>query len=318
MKALVFDGTLKLVGDYPKPRPARDEALIRVMLAGICNTDIEIVKGYMGFKGVPGHEFVGVVEECDDAMYVGRRVVGEINVPCGDCPTCAAGLGNHCPDRTVLGIDGRDGAFAEYLLLPVSNLKIVPESIADEEAVFVEPLAAACQVLEQTTVRSGDSVCVLGSGKLGLLVVQVLEPLAASTTLVGRSGDNLDLVGSADLERVPLDDLERAARFDLVVDCTGSPRGFPLAMKLVKPRGTIVLKTTAAEGHPLNLAPVVINEITVIGSRCGPFDDALRLLRSRSMNVTPLISARFPLDRGVEAFEAARKQGALKVLLEIP
>ena len=317
MKALIYDGSLKLVPDYPQPVPGSGEALVRVRVAGICNTDVEITRGYMGFKGVLGHEFVGVIESCRETKWLGKRVVGEINLPCGKCPTCKRGLASHCPTRTVLGILGKDGAFAEYLTLPVANLHAVPDSVSDDEAVFVEPLAAACRIPEQVLIDPKDRACVLGDGKIGLLVAQVLEPLAAETTLVGHSPRKMSLLKSTSLKRVTVNELKPANQFDLVVDCTGSPTGIVTAMTLVRPRGTIVLKTTAAAGDPLNLAPVVIHEVTVIGSRCGPFDDALRLLTHRSVAVKPLISARFPLDRAVEAFESATSRGTLKVLLEM-
>ncbi|HUW56523.1 MAG TPA: alcohol dehydrogenase catalytic domain-containing protein, partial [Planctomycetota bacterium] len=206
MKALVFDGQLKLVEDYPDPEPAPGEALVRVTVAGICNTDVEITRGYMDFRGIPGHEFVGVVAEAKDDRWLGKRVVGEINLPCGDCPTCAAGLPNHCPDRRVLGISGHPGAFAGFLTLPTANLHGVPEGIADDEAVFVEPLAAACQITRQIDVVPDARVCILGDGKLGLLVVQVLAPLAARTTLVGKSVDKMNRLDLPDLERVLADD----------------------------------------------------------------------------------------------------------------
>jgi threonine dehydrogenase-like Zn-dependent dehydrogenase len=316
MKALVFDGGLKLARKHPRPAPAPGEALLRTRLAGICNTDIEITRGYMDYRGVLGHEFVGTVEEAEDSSLVGKRVVGEINLSCGTCAMCARGLGNHCPDRTVLGIDGRPGAFAEFLTLPERNLHVVPDEVGDDEAVFTEPLAAACEIARQVEIPRDATVCVLGDGKLGLLVVQVLEPLAGETTLVGTSLDKIHRVGSAELQRHLLEEFDAAPRFDLVVDCTGSPDGLPLALRCVRPRGTVVLKTTAAAAKPVNLAPLVVGEVTLVGSRCGPFDEALRLLASRQVEVRPLISARFGIDRGPEAFEAARDRDALKVLID--
>ena len=307
MKALVFDGALKLIEDYPDPKAGPGEALVRVKLAGICNTDIEITRGYMDFHGILGHEFVGVVEEAEDARLVGKRVVGEINLPCGSCPTCRKGLGNHCPNRRVLGIQGHPGAFAEFLTLPTAYLHVVPERISDDEAVFVEPLAAACQITRQIQIEPETRVCVLGDGKLGLLVVQVLAP---------KSIEKMSRVGLPGLERVLVDDLGQTPQFDVVVDCTGSPEGLTTAMKVVRPRGTIVLKTTAAAGEPVNLAPLVVNEVTVVGSRCGPFDEALRLLQERKVAVTPLVSARFGIDRALEAFDAARRPDTLKVLID--
>lgn len=317
MKALIFEDTLKLVDDCPDPQPGPGDALIRVHVAGICNTDLEITRGYMNHRGVLGHEFVGVVERANDETLVGKRVVGEINLPCGVCEMCRAGLGNHCPNRTVLGIDGHPGAFAEYLTLPERNLHVVPEGVSDDEAVFVEPLAAACEIPTQIDVAPGASVCVLGDGKLGLLVAQVMEPLAGELTLVGTSLDKIHRVGSSRVRRYLVEEFERGSRFDVVVDCTGSPHGFTTAMNVVRPRGTIVLKTTAAEAEPVNLAPVVVNEITIVGSRCGPFDEALRRLEAREVEVTPLISARFPLDRALDAFDAAGDGANIKVLIDV-
>ncbi|HUV38674.1 MAG TPA: alcohol dehydrogenase catalytic domain-containing protein [Planctomycetota bacterium] len=316
MNAVVFDGTLKLVKDHPEPQPGPGEALIRTRVAGICNTDLEITRGYMAYRGVLGHEFVGTVERAPDDALVGRRVVGEINLPCGSCDVCRRGLGNHCPNRKVLGIDGHPGALAEFLTLPVVNLHVVPDDVSDDEAVFTEPLAAACEILRQVDVPLGTKVCVLGDGKLGLLVLQVLEPVAGDITLVGTSLDKIHRVGSSAVHRVLADELEVSPRFDLVVDCTGSPAGFTRAMRLVRPRGTVVLKTTAAEATTVNLAPIVVNEITVVGSRCGPFDEALRLLEAHGVDTKPLIAARFDIDRALDAFDAAREPATLKVLVD--
>lgn len=316
MKALLFDKMLELVKDHPNPEPAEGEALIRVRLAGICNTDIEITRGYMGYRGVLGHEFVGVVERAADEALLGKRVVGEINLPCGRCCECRRGLGNHCGDRRVLGIQGHPGAFAEFLTLPERNLHVVGEAVSDDEAVFVEPLASACEITRQVDIDEGQSLCVLGDGKLGLLVVQVLERHAGRTTLVGTSLDKIHRVGSSKVTRLLCDEFEPTPRFDVVVDCTGSADGFTTAMKVVRPRGTIVLKTTVSAAKPVDLAPLVVNEVTVVGSRCGPFDEALRLLEAGAVDVKPLISARFPIDRAREAFEAAASPGVLKVLID--
>jgi len=316
MKAVVFDGTLKLVRDYPEPQAGPGDALIRTRVAGICNTDLEIIRGYMNHRGVLGHEFVGVVESAGDDALVGRRVVGEINLPCGSCDTCRDGLGSHCPNRTVLGIDGHPGAFAEFLTLPAANLHVVPDDVTDDEAVFVEPLAAACEITTQIDVAPDASVCVLGDGKLGLLVTQVMDPLAGELTLVGRSLDKIHRVGPVRVQRCLVEEFDRAPRFDVVIDCTGSPEGFTTAMRVVRPRGTIVLKTTAAAAAPVNLAPIVVNEITVVGSRCGPFDEALRLLEAHRVDVTPLISARFDIEDALDAFDAAVEPGTLKVLID--
>ena len=315
MKALVFDKSLQFVPNYPDPSPRLNEALIRVTRAGVCNTDLEIVKGYMGFTGVLGHEFVGVVESAPKKELVGRRVVGEINCACGACEMCRRGLGRHCPTRTVLGILSRDGAFAERLTLPVENLHVVPDELADDEAVFTEPVAAAFEIIEQLPYLGPTySVVVLGDGKLGLLVAQVLVTTGCRLVAVGKHPEKLGILQARKIATRLLiecgDD-----QFDIVVDCTGSPSGFELASKLVRPRGTIVLKSTVAGAAPLNLAPLVINEITVIGSRCGPFPPALQALRARKVDVRPLISAAYPIEEGVAAMHCAAQKGALKVLL---
>lgn len=314
MKALVFDGTLRFADDYPQPKPSPDEALVRVLLAGICNTDLEIIKGYMGFRGVLGHEFVGIVVEAPDAGIVGKRVVGEINAWCGDCPTCRAGRPTHCPHRTTLGIFGRDGAFAEYLTLPQRNLHLVPDNLSNEAAVFVEPLAAALEILEQVHIRPTDRVAVLGDGKLGLLVAQVLSLTGCALTVVGHHATKLAILARKGIPTTtqPPDD-----RFDVVVECTGQAAGFDLARRLVRPRGTLVLKSTFAGTQETTLAPLVVDEITLLGSRCGPFAPALRLLAAGLIDPAPLISATYPLEEGLVAMERARQRGTLKVLLRV-
>ncbi|MBI2864408.1 MAG: alcohol dehydrogenase catalytic domain-containing protein [Chloroflexi bacterium] len=314
MRAMVFDGALRLAADYPRPSPGHNEASIRVGLAGICNTDLEIVKGYMGFKGVLGHEFVGVVEECRDPDLVGQRVVGEINVGCGACPYCSRGLSRHCPDRSVLGILGRDGALAEYVTLPIENLHPVPKSLPDEEAVFAEPLAAALEIREQVNISPSDSVLVLGDGKLGLLVAQVLAPLSRKLRVVGKHRSSLAILSQRGIETCLAGD-SPPERADIVVDCTGSPSGLEAAMRLTKPKGTIVLKSTVATGASLNLAPLVVDEITVVGSRCGPFRPALDALDKKTVGVRPLIAGIYPISDGLRAFEHAAQHGTLKVLI---
>lgn len=316
MKALVFDGELKLVTTHPDPERRPGEALIRMGVAGICNTDLEITRGYMDYTGVLGHEFVGTVEQSEDDTLVGKRVAGEINLPCGACETCRRGLGNHCPTREVLGMVGGRGAFAEFLTLPEANLHVVPDDVTDDEAVFTEPLAAACEILRQVDVELGAKVCVLGDGKLGLLVVQVLESFAGEITLVGKSLDKIHRVGSSAVQRVLAEEFEISPRFDVVVDCTGSPSGFTTAMQLVRPRGTLVLKTTAVDAEPVNLAPIVVNEVTIVGSRCGPFDQALRILEEHQVDTTPLVSARFDIAQALDAFRTAAKPTTLKVLID--
>jgi threonine dehydrogenase-like Zn-dependent dehydrogenase len=314
VEALVYDGELSYTDDYPRPARVSGEAIIRMTLAGICSTDLEITRGYMSFRGVLGHEFVGVVEEADCAALLGKRVVGGINCPCNECDYCKRGISNHCPHRTVLGILGRDGAFAEYLSLPEGNLQIVPESVSDAEAVFTEPLAAALEIMEQVEVHESTSVAVLGDGRLGLLVAQVLALTGASVTCIGNHEEKLSLLEGTSVRTV----LARAGcpdRFDMVVDCTGSASGFDDALRLLRPRGTLVLKSTVAAKASLNLAPLVINEITVVGSRCGPVDKALDLLEQHRIDVAKLITDRYPLSGGLAAFNAASTRSALKVLL---
>jgi alcohol dehydrogenase len=316
MRALVYDGQLRLVEDYHQPVPPPGEALVRVKLAGICNTDLEIVRGYMGFQGVLGHEFVGVVEECAEESLVGQRVVGEINCYCGECPTCRTGAPTHCPNRTTLGIGGRDGAFADYLSLPVANLHTVPEAVSDEAAVFVEPLAAALEILEQIQVKPTDRVVVLGDGKLGLLVAQVLGLTGCDLVVGGRHEEKLTILQRQGIDARLADGLPMG-KADVVVDCTGHASGFAAARGLVKPRGTLVLKSTFHGDVEVNLSMLVVDEITLVGSRCGPFTPALRLLERGLVDVKPLISATYLLDDGVAAFEQAREKGTLKVLLDL-
>ncbi len=314
MKALVYDGELKLVEDRPRPVPPPGEALVRVRLAGICHTDLEIVRGYMGFRGILGHEFVGVVEECEDRRLVGRRVVGEINCYCGQCPTCLGGAPAHCPDRTTLGIWGRDGAMAEYLILPVVNLHPVPDSLSDEVAVFVEPLAAALEILEQVHVRPTERVIVLGDGKLGLLAAQALRLVGCDLTTVGRHEARLDILRQQGID-ARLAEERQGIKADVVVDCTGQPDGFEAARRMLKPRGRFVLKSTFHGSVEVNLSSLVVDEVTLVGSRCGPFAPALRLLERQLIAVEPLISAVYPLEKGLEAFRQAQTREVLKVLL---
>jgi alcohol dehydrogenase len=284
-------------------------------MAGICNTDIEIVRGYMGFSGILGHEFVGVVEQADDAPeLVGQRVVGEINAYCGACPTCYRGDPSHCPNRTTLGIDRRDGSMADYFSLPAKLLYPVPSSIPDEWAVFTEPLAAACEILEQVHIRPTDRVVVLGDGKLGLLIAQVLQLTGCNLIAVGRHERKLSLLEKRGVAtRLAHESIEPGA--DVVVEATGSAAGFSTARALVRPRGTLVLKSTFHGDVELNLSMVVVDEITLVGSRCGPFPTALRLFEQRLVEVEPLVQAKFPLDQGLAAFKRAVEPGVLKVLL---
>ena len=314
MRALVYDGELKLRADYPQPVRPPGEALVRVSLAGICNTDLEIMRGYMGFKGILGHEFVGVVEHCDDPCLVGQRVVGEINCSCGTCPTCLAGRPTHCPQRTTLGIWARDGAMAEYCVLPARNLHLVPDSVSDEQAVFTEPLAAALQIVEQVHLRPTEHVVVLGDGKLGLLVAQVMRLTACDLLAVGRHTEKLAILERQGIPtRLANTGLEIQA--DVVVDCTGNPDGFASARAMVRPQGTLVLKSTFQGQKEVDLTSLVVDEIKLVGSRCGPFGPALRLLDQRLVDVESLITAAYPLEKGAAAFEQARTKGCIKVVL---
>jgi len=304
------------------PIPARPgECLVRVTCAGICGTDLELVKGYADFAGIPGHEFVGVVEDvtrAEDRHWVGERVVGEINIGCGHCAFCRDGIKEHCETREVLGIRGRDGAFAEYLTLPSVNLHPVPDEIADDEAVFVEPVAAACRILEQVALSPNTRVAVLGDGRMGLLTAQVLATTGAPVVLFGKHADRLELARGMGIDgrMTPVAALGPADRFDVVVDLTGHADGLERALECVKPRGTVVLKTTVHDAAPLNTWPAVVNEITVVGSRCGPFRPALELLAARAVQVAPLITRKTTLDDFDQAFRDAMT--GLKVLFTLP
>jgi threonine dehydrogenase-like Zn-dependent dehydrogenase len=310
----VFDGQLRLTNDYEEPQPPAGEVTIRTILAGICNTDLEIVAGYAGFTGVLGHEFVGIVESAADPDSVGQRVVGEINVGCGRCATCQAGWPTHCPTRTALGIRGRNGALAERFCLPASNLHIVPENVPDEAAVFAEPLAAACQVVEQVHIQPTTRVSVLGDGKLGQLIAQVLALTGCNLTVVGRHEAKLSILSDLGIPvQIGHQDLEGS--MDLVVECTGRTEGFYTARQLVRPRGTLVLKSTYHSTVDTDLSSLVVDEIQVVGSRCGPFGPALRLLDRNLVKVQPLIEAEYPLDEGLAAFEHAERRGARKILV---
>lgn len=304
------------------PSPSRaDEAVVRVTLAGVCNTDLEIARGYAGFRGTLGHEFVGVVESAPGAPELtGRRVVGEINAGCGACELCLAGDARHCPARTVLGIVGRDGAFAELLQLPAVNLLPVPDEVPDERAVFTEPLAAACGITERVNVAPDSRVAVIGDGKLGLLCAQALKILTgASVTLVGRHPSKLDIARRRGVETVKSDELPSSytRAFDVTVEASGSPTGFETALRLLRPRGTLVLKSTFHGTTELDAAPVVVDEISIVGSRCGRFAPALELLARDAVETDALVHEEFPLSEGVRAMERAAAPGVLKVLLRM-
>ncbi|MEL6347002.1 MAG: alcohol dehydrogenase catalytic domain-containing protein [Myxococcota bacterium] len=312
MRALVLEQSgPRFTQDFPAPSKA-GEATIRLSVGGICATDLELTKGYMGFTGVLGHEWVGVVEDAPDPGWVGARVVGEINCPCGVCETCRSGRGNHCPHRTVLGIDGRDGAFSERFSLPVRNLKRVPSGVADEAAVFVEPLAAAVRIVAQIHVRPSSTVIVMGLGRLGQLCARVLALTGAKVIGLSRTATKRSLVPAHIETMHPADAPEGV---DVVVDTTGSPAGLSQATRLVRPGGTIVLKTTVHDPLPQPPTPWVLDEVQLIGSRCGPFEPALRLLAAGLVDPTPLITAACALADGVDALQLAGQPGSLKVLL---
>ncbi|MGH9938771.1 MAG: MDR/zinc-dependent alcohol dehydrogenase-like family protein [Blastocatellia bacterium] len=316
MKALRFEDNKLQLAEVRIPR-RNDEALVRVTMAGICNTDIEIARGYAAFRGTLGHEFVGVVEESPDRSLIGRRVVGEINTGCGQCDLCRDNDPRHCPNRTVLGIRGRDGAFAEYLSLPPRNLLIVPDSISDRQAVFTEPLAAARAILDQVEITGSHRVAVIGDGKLGQLISRVIATTGCDLTLIGKHEDKLELAARAGVKTVKIGamEIDQASRFDFVVEASGSPGGIGLAMDLIRPRGAIILKSTFHGAVELDTSGIVVNEISVIGSRCGRFENALRLLESGRVDVESLIAREYELAGGVEAMAEAERPGTLKVLL---
>jgi threonine dehydrogenase-like Zn-dependent dehydrogenase len=314
MRAIVLNDHVEVRDDRPSPTPAEGEVLVRVVRAGVCETDLQLIKGYMGFRGVLGHEFVGVAES---GPFAGRRVVGEINCACWHCETCRRGLNTHCPHRTVLGILDHDGAFADLIAVPQRNLHLVPDALSDDVAVFTEPVAAACQIAMQVTVRPDDRVVVLGDGRLGNLCAQVLARLSRRTLAVGKHEQKLALLLSLGIDAARLSDPLDERSADIVVDCTGSETGLPTALKLVRPRGTIVLKTTVAGVQTMALAPFVIDEVTLVGSRCGPFDQALLALERGHVQVQPLISDRFTLSRGIDALARAQTNPVLKVLLDV-
>jgi threonine dehydrogenase-like Zn-dependent dehydrogenase len=317
MRALwLEDRSLRVAEDVPIPAPPPGEARVRVLCAGICNTDLELVKGYYPFTGILGHEFVGRVDSAPGAeAWVGKRVVGEINATCGTCAACAAGRRSHCERRSVLGIVGRHGAFAEYLVLPVENLHEVPPAVPDDVAVFTEPTAAALEVQEQVRIVPKDRVVVIGDGKLGNLVAQTLALTGCDLRVVGRHPAKLDILAARGIATGSAAELaERWA--DVVVECTGRPEGLGLARAAVRPRGTIVLKSTYQGSTSVNLSPFVVDEITLVGSRCGPFAPALECLARGQVDVGGLVHARYPLGEGLAAFEHAARPGVLKVLLE--
>ncbi len=314
MRALYWNGSeLTLDSSRREPQPDDRMAVVKVFLAGICSTDLQIFNGYMDFRGIPGHEFVGSVDGGPGDL-TGKRVVGEINFGCGRCEFCARDLSRHCPNRSVMGILNADGAFADYVSVPIANLHVVPDSIRDEEAVFTEPLAAAFEVSAQIQLNPGDDVLIIGDGKLGNLCAQVLRLSGANITALGKHPEKLALIKKSGVRTLLLDDWKPRA-FDVVVEATGSASGFELALNAVRPRGTLVLKSTIAGAHEVSLAPLVINEVTLIGSRCGLFTPALEALEEKTVAVTPLIEKIYSLQDGIEAVRLAAKPGTRKILL---
>ncbi|MGQ0736392.1 MAG: MDR/zinc-dependent alcohol dehydrogenase-like family protein [Acidobacteriota bacterium] len=340
MRALVIDSPGRIAPRDVPFQALPGECTVRVRMAGICGTDLQLLEGYAGFAGVPGHEFVGVVERVSDAgadEWIGRRVVGEINVGCGECGACRGGIREHCPSRTVLGIRGRSGAFAEYVSLPGANLHAVPVEMDDEVAVFAEPVAAACRILEQVPLTRSSRVAVLGDGRMGLIVAQVLKTVADDVTVIGRHPRKLAVAQALGLATARAEsrdgpgidpeepngqsaglasDAATARQYDIVVDVTGRPEGLQRAMALARPRGVVVMKTTVHGEAPFRSWAAVVHEVTLVGSRCGPFAPAMALLRSGAVQVAPLITRVASLDECASAFETAR--AGLKVLLAIP
>jgi len=317
MKAIVFDSDNgpHLQEDYPQPAPGPGQVLVAVETVGICRTDLEILEGYMGFTGVIGHEFVGTVIDGPDE-WISRRVVAEINCNCGTCEFCIAGVGNHCPARSVIGIVGRDGVMAQQAAVPLANLHQLPDSLSNDRAVFVEPLAAALRIGRQVDL-AGANVVVLGDGRLGQLAARATTSPAATVLLVGKHAHKLQLAAEAGIDTKPLEEFTPDRSADVVVDATGRPEGFELALRTVRPLGTVVLKSTFAADSGMNLAPVVIDEITVVGSRCGPFAPAIEALDTGDIEVTDLISCRFDLDHGIDALRASADRRNIKVLIDV-
>lgn len=314
MQALWLENQTLSLREVPRPQK-NGEALLRLRLAGICGTDLELVRGYYPFTGIPGHEFVGEVVESPDPSWVGQRVVGEINAVCGACEQCRNGRPTHCEKRTVLGIVGRDGVHAEYTTLPLENLHRVPDSVRDEAAVFVEPLAAALEIQQQVQIHPTDRVLLIGAGRLGQLVAQTLALTGCDLRVVARHPLQKELLTRRGIRLIAGEEIA-PRRWDVVVEATGSPSGFDLARQALRPRGTLVLKSTYRGEMTLNWSPFVVDEITIVGSRCGPFEPALRLLEKQEVDPTPLIAGRYPLSAALEAYETARQPGMLKVLLE--
>lgn len=315
MKAMCFDGkNIRYEENYPDPKPG--EVLVRINLAGICGTDLEILDGYMTYNGILGHEFVGTVENAENTSLIGKRVVGEINAGCGSCESCEKGMDRHCLNRTVLGLLKRDGAFAEFLSLPEKNLHVIPDSITDEQAVFVEPLAAAFEIKEQVSLQPQWKVAVVGDGRLAQLIIRVLKLTCPNITCFGRHKSKFEsLINIGVKIKIGIEKFDEQS-FDLIVEATGSNSGFADTMKLIKPRGIVILKSTIASRENLDLTPVVVNEITLIGSRCGLFKPAIDALATGMVSVDSMIDSTFPLEKFSEAIEHTKKPETLKVFLK--
>lgn len=314
MKALVLEKGDFKVKNIPAPSPQKDEALIKVLKTGICNTDLDLAKGYMGYEGILGHEFVGRVVEAMDANWLGKRVVGEINIPCRECEFCLGGMAEHCLKRSVLGISQKNGAFAEFLTLPLANLHSLPTSVSDIEAVFIEPLAASLEIFEQIKIESSDSILVLGDGKLGLLIAQVMKLKTEMVSCLGKYKRKLKILNEKHIETFLLQDkIEK--RFDVVVEATGNKEGLDEALFYVKPRGKIVLKSTFQGKAEVNISKLVVDEVHLIGSRCGPFLKAINALEKKKVDVKKIVDGDFPLEKGVDAFTVAQKPGVMKILI---
>jgi len=313
MQALWLENHKLDLRDMPKPNKP-GEALIRIRKAGVCSTDLELVKGYYPFTGIPGHEFVGEVVSADDESRIGQRVVGDINVTCGNCEQCLGGRSTHCENRTVLGISQRDGTFAEYTTLPVVNLHRVPDSVPDELAVFTEPLAAALEIQEQIHIHPTDRVLVIGAGRLGQLIAQTLALTGCDLHVVARYDYQKKILAGREIGIIAEEDIQ-PWRWDIVVEATGSPSGYSLARQAIRPRGTLVMKSTYKGELSVNFSSIVVDEVNIIGSRCGPFEPALRLMETGKVDPSVLIDAEFKLGETIEAFEHAAKPGVLKVLV---
>lgn len=315
MKSLYFDKQNLVIKDIDIPVYGKGEVLIRVLMAGICKTDLEIVKGYMGFKGVLGHEFVGEVVNAENKGLIGKRVVGEINCPCYSCPFCLKKMTHHCPNRTVLGICNRDGVFAEYTTLPEKNLHIVPDNMLDEVAVFTEPVAAGFRILEQVRFNHEDLVIVLGDGRMGQIIAQIIKPFVKKLVCVGKHKDKLILLQKLGIETCLFGDCQ-VRNVDVVVDATGNPEAQTFALDILRPQGTLIIKSTTEKPNVISLSKVVVDEITIIGSRCGPFKPALKALAEKKIEVEYMISHIFPFEDIIKAIEIAQNKDCLKFLVD--